>query len=194
MSTPILAAALAAAARAAPSSVTTCRLVCHGSVGSGLGPDDGRRLLRAWMSEMELGLDTGGLLSVLQADDFSHSDLERRARRVHERKLTAAIEELLATGGTDGLEDAAATLFAACLPAVPYIPAATFLAREQANYMFEPPLAGVGLRDWRAFDRCVAEGYQHALRVIDQHGVPLTEVWSEGPAVAIEHRATAAAE
>lgn len=67
-------------------------------------------------------------------------------------------------------------------------------AREQANYMFEPPLNGVGLRDWRAFDRCIAEGYEHALRVIEQHGVPLTEVWSEGPAVSIEHHAHAAAE
>jgi NTE family protein len=66
------------------------------------------------------------------------------------------------------------------------------LAREQANYMFEPPLNGVGLRDWRAFDRCIAEGYEHALRRIEQHGVPLTEVWSEGPAVSIEHQVHAA--
>jgi NTE family protein len=68
------------------------------------------------------------------------------------------------------------------------------LAREQANYMFEPPLAGVGLRDWRAFDRCIAEGYEHALRMIELHGVPLTEVWSEGPAVSIEHQVRAAAQ
>jgi NTE family protein len=68
------------------------------------------------------------------------------------------------------------------------------LAREQANYMFEPPLSGVGLRDWRAFDRCIAEGYEHALRMIEQHGVPLTDVWSEGPAVSIEHHVHAAAQ
>jgi NTE family protein len=66
------------------------------------------------------------------------------------------------------------------------------MAREQANYMFEPPLTGVGLRDWRAFDRCIAEGYEHALRRIEQHGVPLTDVWSEGPAVSIEHHVHAA--
>jgi NTE family protein len=66
------------------------------------------------------------------------------------------------------------------------------LAREQANYMFEPPLNGVGLRDWRAIDRCIAEGYEHALRMIEMHGVPLTEVWSEGPAVSIEHHVHAA--
>jgi NTE family protein len=68
------------------------------------------------------------------------------------------------------------------------------LAREHADYMFEPPLTGVGLRDWRAFDRCVAEGYEHALRMIELHGVPLTDVWSEGPAVSIEHHTHAAAE
>lgn len=76
----------------------------HGSVGGGLGPEDGRRLLRAWLAETGLDLDRGGLLKVMQADDFSHSELERRARRIHERKLSVAIEGVLATGGTDGLE------------------------------------------------------------------------------------------
>jgi hypothetical protein len=44
------------------------------------------------------------------------------------------------------------------------------------------------LRDWRAFDRAVQEGYEHALQMIEKHGVPLTDVWSDGPAVAIPHR------
>jgi glycosyltransferase involved in cell wall biosynthesis/predicted metal-dependent phosphoesterase TrpH len=105
----------------------------HGSIGRGLGPEDGRRLLQAWLAEMALEPDCGALLARMQAEDFSHSDFERRARHVHERKLTAAIQELLATNGADGLEQAAATLFAACVPAVPYIPAAAFLAREQAK-------------------------------------------------------------
>jgi len=64
------------------------------------------------------------------------------------------------------------------------------LVREQADYLFEPPLLGIGLRDWKAFDRCVQEGYDHALQMIERHGVPLTDVWSEGPAVAIPHRAS----
>ncbi len=105
----------------------------HGNVGTGLGPEDGRRLLRAWLQEMELEPDCGRLLAMMQAEGFSHSDFERRARHAHERKLSAAIRELLATNGTHGLERAAATLFAACVPAVPYIPAAAFLAREQAK-------------------------------------------------------------
>jgi NTE family protein len=64
------------------------------------------------------------------------------------------------------------------------------LVREQADYLFEPPLADLGLRDWKAFDRAVAEGYAHAKTIIEQRGVPLTEVWSEGPAVAVPRRET----
>jgi NTE family protein len=45
------------------------------------------------------------------------------------------------------------------------------LARNQADLLFDPPLAGVGLRSWQAFDRAVAEGYSHASEIIEQHGV-----------------------
>jgi NTE family protein len=64
------------------------------------------------------------------------------------------------------------------------------LAREQANYMFEPPLPDIGLRDWKKFDRAIAEGYANAQARIEEKGVPLVNVWSEGPAVAIPHRET----
>jgi NTE family protein len=62
------------------------------------------------------------------------------------------------------------------------------VVREQADYLYEPPLPGIGLRDWGAFDRAVQEGYEHTMQMIEKHGVPLTDVWSEGPAVAIPHR------
>src|SRR5690348_7691517 len=69
------------------------------------------------------------------------------------------------------------------------------VVREQADYLFEPPLTGIGLRDWKAFDRAIAEGYEHAMRVIEQHGMPLADVLSDGPAVAVPHRdSTRAAE
>jgi NTE family protein len=61
------------------------------------------------------------------------------------------------------------------------------LVREQADFLFEPPLEDVGLRDWKKFDRAIAEGYAHANTMIEKHGVPLTEIWTEGPAVAIPH-------
>jgi NTE family protein len=62
------------------------------------------------------------------------------------------------------------------------------VVREMADYMFEPPLPDIGLRDWKKFDRAVLEGYQHATDVIEKKGVPLTDVWTEGPAVALPHR------
>ncbi len=52
-----------------------------------LGPDDARALLRAWLAAVELDLPDGDLIAYLQADGFSHADLQRRARRSHERKL-----------------------------------------------------------------------------------------------------------
>lgn len=57
------------------------------------------------------------------------------------------------------------------------------LVRQQANYLFEPPLEDVGLRDWQAFDRAVAEGYAHAMSMMEKKGVPFRDVWSE-PALA----------
>jgi NTE family protein len=62
------------------------------------------------------------------------------------------------------------------------------VVREQADYLFEPPLKDVGLRDWKAFDRAIEEGYAHAVATIEQKGVPLTDVWTEGPAVAIPQK------
>ncbi len=56
------------------------------------------------------------------------------------------------------------------------------LVRQQANYLFEPPLEDIGLRDWHAFDRAIAEGYAHAMSVMEKKGVPFGETWSE-PAV-----------
>ena len=61
------------------------------------------------------------------------------------------------------------------------------VVREQADFLFEPPLEDVGLRDWRAFDRAIAEGYAHATVMIERHGVPLTDVWTEGPAIGLPH-------
>lgn len=62
------------------------------------------------------------------------------------------------------------------------------VVREQADYLFEPPLPDIGLRDWQSFDRAIAEGYQHAMDRIAKNGVPLTSVWTEGAAVAVRHQ------
>ncbi|MBV8800008.1 MAG: patatin-like phospholipase family protein [Alphaproteobacteria bacterium] len=53
------------------------------------------------------------------------------------------------------------------------------LVRDRADLLFEPPLEGMGIRDWRKFDRAIAEGYEHAVDVIRKKGVPLSEIWSK---------------
>ncbi|HSZ73428.1 MAG TPA: patatin-like phospholipase family protein [Rhizomicrobium sp.] len=62
------------------------------------------------------------------------------------------------------------------------------VVREQADYLFEPPLKNVGLRDWWAFDRAIAEGYANAQETIEKKGLPLTSLWTEGPAVAMPQK------
>jgi NTE family protein len=62
------------------------------------------------------------------------------------------------------------------------------VVREQADYLFEPPLPDIGLRDWKSFDRAIAEGYEHAMQRIEKNGVPLTSAWVEGPAVSLRHQ------
>ncbi len=59
------------------------------------------------------------------------------------------------------------------------------VVREQADYLFEPPLPDVGLRDWKKFDRAIAEGYEHALARMQEKGIPLSDLWTEGPAVGV---------
>jgi NTE family protein len=55
--------------------------------------------------------------------------------------------------------------------------------REQADFLFEPPLDGVGMRDWKSFERAIAQGYAYALLEIERHGVPLSDSWAAGPAL-----------
>ena len=105
----------------------------HGTVGSDLGPEDARALLCAWLVAMDLDVDETGLLELLQEGELSHPDLYRRARRLHERKLAGAVEELVAMAEGEQTPDVqlgALALFDACIPAIPYAAASAFLGRE----------------------------------------------------------------
>jgi NTE family protein len=57
--------------------------------------------------------------------------------------------------------------------------------RQQADFLFEPPLDGIGMRDWKSFERTIAQGYAHAMLQIEKHGVPLSDSWAAGPALAL---------
>jgi NTE family protein len=65
------------------------------------------------------------------------------------------------------------------------------VVREQADYLFEPPLPTINLGDWKALDRAIAEGYAHAISVIEKKGVPHTDLWTDGPAVPLPAKVTA---
>jgi len=41
------------------------------------------------------------------------------------------------------------------------------------------------LRDWKKFDQAIKEGYEAAAAFIEKNGVPLTNVWSDGPALSV---------
>jgi len=107
----------------------------HGSDGSDLAAADALALLRAWLLSMDLDVDEHKLLQQLQDGELTHADLDRRARRVHERKLAAVVRETIATleNGTINPVSSALSLFDACLPAIPYAAAASFLGREKAK-------------------------------------------------------------
>ena len=58
--------------------------------------------------------------------------------------------------------------------------------RALADYLFEPPLAGIGMRDWNGFEQAIAHGYAYAVLEIEKHGVPLSDTWTSGPAVSVQ--------
>jgi NTE family protein len=63
------------------------------------------------------------------------------------------------------------------------------IVREQADYLIEPPMLTIGLRDWKKFDQAIQEGYDTARAFIEKNGAPLTHIWADGPAMAVPERA-----
>jgi glycosyltransferase involved in cell wall biosynthesis/predicted metal-dependent phosphoesterase TrpH len=171
------------------------------SAGDPVGPGDARALLRAWLAAVELDLPEGDLIAYLQADGFSHADLQRRARRCHERKLAAAVGALTAAAASltapqaaapAGLGRAALELFEACVPAIPYAPAAAFLGREKRR------LAARGSEPVRVALVADGVGSMHGVtRTLDEireRGVPGFEVEVIGSDPHVDRRLPAVAE
>jgi len=103
----------------------------EGPAGAELASGAGRDLLEAWLRSVGVPERGGQLLARFAHEDFSHGELYRRARRVHERALRETAHRLAA--GVEDLPGAAAELFAACMPVIPYLPATAFLAAEKAR-------------------------------------------------------------
>jgi glycosyltransferase involved in cell wall biosynthesis/predicted metal-dependent phosphoesterase TrpH len=174
----------------------------QGATGADLTPADARCLLRAWLAAVGLDqLDERGLIAYMQEDDFSHSDLYRRACRLHEHKLRDAVERAVrvATGepGTDGDVGATATgLFESCIAAIPYAPATAFLAKEQAKLARyaassdgEPPRVAIladGIGSTHGVTRTIEE--------IRRRGVPGFEIEVVATDPDVDRRLSAVAE
>ena len=158
-----------------------------------LGPADASALLRAWLDALGIEMTERELLAHMQSDSFSHADLFRRSRRVHERRLRAAVDDALATALARGdLRLAALGLFMACVPAVPYAPAAAFLGREKGKLVtreHEPRRValvadGVG----------GMHGVTHTLDEIRERGVRGYDVEVVGTDANVDRRLSAVAE
>lgn len=166
-------------------------------LGTGLCPDDARALRRAWMHAVELDLSESELIRLLQGEGFFHADLYRRARRIHERKLASAVEQVAtaATRPDPGAADVAAiagTFFDACLAAIPYAPAAAFLGREKAKLARRE---GEPRRVALVADAVGGmHGVTHTLDELRDRGVPGFEVEVVGTDHNVDRRLSAVAE
>jgi glycosyltransferase involved in cell wall biosynthesis/predicted metal-dependent phosphoesterase TrpH len=106
----------------------------EGATGGNLAPADARALLRAWLASVGLDdLSEANLVAYMQDEGFTHADLYRRATRAHERHLRSAVATAIDAAGRGEIEEIGAVLFTACVPAIPYAPAAAFIARERAK-------------------------------------------------------------
>jgi glycosyltransferase involved in cell wall biosynthesis/predicted metal-dependent phosphoesterase TrpH len=169
--------------------------VRHGSATTDLGPEDARALLRGWLAAMDLGIDELNLLELLQEGELSHPDLFRRGRRIHERKLARAVEDIVAMTEGDGELDpgrAALELFDACVPAIPYAAAAAFLGREKFKLTRAD---GDRLRVALVADGLGGmHGVTHTLQQIRERGVPGFDVEVIGTDPDVDRRLSAVAE
>jgi glycosyltransferase involved in cell wall biosynthesis/predicted metal-dependent phosphoesterase TrpH len=164
-----------------------------GPLAAELGPAHVCALLQAWLDSLGLDLSEPELLAWMQDDGFSDADLFRRAKRVHERRLRDAVQVVLrAADEQDGYMGAASAVFEACLPAIPYTPAAAFLGREKSKLVtrdFEPrrvALVADGLGG--------VHGVIHTLNELRDRGVPGFEVEVIGTDLNVDRRLPAVAD
>ncbi len=164
----------------------------EGKVAADIGPDDARCLLEAWLTGMGLDLRGRDLIAYLQSEGFSHADLYRRARRIHDRRLRAAVAQGTAAVADGDLGGAVGGLFEAVVPAVPYAPSTIFLGAEKAKlasregerHRVAVIADGIGSM----------HGVTHTIEQIRERGVPGFEVDVVGTDAGVDRRLPAATE
>jgi glycosyltransferase involved in cell wall biosynthesis/predicted metal-dependent phosphoesterase TrpH len=164
----------------------------EGKVATDIGPEDARGLLTAWLRCMGLRIGARELLDHLQSEGFSHADLYRRARRIHERRLRGALANGAAAIAGGELAPALSGLFDALVPVVPYAPASAFLGAEKAKLAAprEGPRRVAVIADGIA----AMHGVTRTIEQIRERGVPGFEVDVIGTDAGVDRRLPAAAE
>ena len=174
--------------------------VRSGATSGDIGPDDARALLDAFFDSIGMDLRGRDLIDHMQSDEFSHAELERRARRVHERKLNEVVERTVTDlAGGEPVEDLAGRaiqagreLFGAAMPVVPYAPAAAFLGKEKGK--LNPP-EGAARRVALVADAIGGvHGVSHTIERLRELGVPGWDVEVIGTDRSVDRRLPAAAE
>jgi glycosyltransferase involved in cell wall biosynthesis/predicted metal-dependent phosphoesterase TrpH len=164
----------------------------EGKVAADIGPDDARCLLEAWLGGMGLNLRGRELIAYLQSDGFSHADLYRRARRIHDRRLRAAVEEGSAAVSRGDYPGALNGFFEALVPALPYAPSTAFLGAEKTKLS--------GREGERRRVALIADGIgsmhgvTHTIEQLRERGVPGFEVEVIGTDPGVDRRLPAATE
>jgi glycosyltransferase involved in cell wall biosynthesis/predicted metal-dependent phosphoesterase TrpH len=170
----------------------------QGETAGDLGPEDARALLNAFVASV--GVEPGrALIDHMQGDEFSHAELARRARRTHERRLRAVVEETVGVVGSGGgpselaarAVDTGRNLFRAAIPAIPYAPAAAFLGKEKAKLT---PAEGPKRVALVADAIGGVHGVTHTIERIRELGVPGYEVEVIGTDRNVDRRLSAVAE
>jgi NTE family protein len=103
-----------------------------------------------------IGVDVAGDEGFIVAEDFADQPWLRLFRQ--QLKGAPSIVSILMRSGTVGNE------------------VQRRQARDQTDLLFDPPLPGIGLRSWKAFDRAVEAGYAHAAEHIETNGLDF--LWS----------------
>ena len=183
-----------------------------GEAEANLGAGEATALLRAWLDSVDLPTDPPALIALMKDDDFSHSDLFRRVKRIHERKLREAVEAVsVAVERRDGYGEAATALFESVIPAIPYVPSTTILGTEKAKLSRDAESvrtkrssAVVEAADFHTDEpRRVAlvvdgvgtmHGVSHTIERLREHGVPGYEVEVVGTDSRVDRRLPAVAE
>ena len=164
-----------------------------GAVTGDLGPGDAAALLRGWLESVDLAADPEALIETMKSDDFSHADLYRRARRLHERRLREAVDGVSeAAAKRSGYGAAARGLLDACVPAVPYAASMTILGKEKAKLAARD---GDPRRVALVVDGSSSmHGVTHTIERVREHGVAGWEVEVVGTDARVDRRLPAVAE